>query len=159
MPPSVGGAVFNGWRFLAWPDFDARWSALILEVARRRSIDPIAYTSTSASRMLRAVNEVIRDRIARDPNAADFRLRGDLSAWRRVKFLGRFRLFYRFDSTTRTVILTWLNDENTLRKDGARSDPYAVFVRMLTRGDIPSDWDALAVGAAALDPYPPDDPP
>lgn len=100
--------------------------------------------------MLAALVRVLRDHVARDPNAPDYRLRQDLGAWRRVKFLGRLRLFYRFSSTHRLVILTWLNDERTLRKEGASTDPYVVFAGMLARGEVPADWDALAAGATGM---------
>lgn len=46
-------------------------------------------------------------------------------------------------SASRTIIYTWLNDDNTLRKAGSQNDPYAVFHRMLERGAPPSDWVAL----------------
>ena len=36
-----------------------------------------------------------------------------------------------------------MNDENTLRKAGARSDPYAVFAQRLDAGDPPDDWNEL----------------
>lgn len=100
--------------------------------------------------MLAAMVRVIRDHIARDPNTPAFRLKNDLSAWRRVKFLGRLRLFYRFSSAHRLVILTWLNDENTLRKEGAATDPYTVFAGMLRRGEIPSDWDDLVAKSTPM---------
>jgi len=32
-----------------------------------------------------------------------------------VRLLGRLRLFYRFSSAHRIVVLTWLHGENTLR--------------------------------------------
>lgn len=48
------------------------------------------------------------------------------------------------------VVLTWLNDEKTLRKEGAPTDPYAVFSGMLSRGEVPSDWTALVAGATGL---------
>ena len=50
-------------------------------------------------------------------------------------------------------MFAWVNDEQTLRKRGAKSDPYAVFRAMLKRGNPPADWDALvkAVGGAPAD--------
>lgn len=142
--------VINGWTFLVWPAFDERWRGLLVAVARRRMTDPPGYARSPEARMLKALIEIIRDRIARDPNAADARLKGDLGAWRRIRFFGRFRLFYRFDSATRTVILTWLTDAETLRKEGARTDPYLVFAKMLARGEVPSGWAELEAGSARM---------
>jgi toxin YhaV len=59
-------------------------------------------------------------------------------------------LFFRFHTASRTIIYAWLNDENTLRKAGSQTDPYAVFHRMLERGAPPSDWDALVRACGAM---------
>lgn len=146
-PPPL---VLNGWTFLAWPAFDARWVALIRAVAAQRKVAPNKAPSSPEATLLAALVRVQRDHIARDPNSPAYRLRRDLAAWRRVKFLGRLRLFYRFSSTHRIIVLTWLNDEKTLRKDGASTDPYVVFSRMLARGEVPADWDALVAGAERM---------
>ena len=63
--------------------------------------------------------------------------------WRRAKFLGRFRLFFRFSSAHKTIVYAWVKDETTLRKAGARTDPYAVFMRRLREGNPPDRWDEL----------------
>ena len=68
--------------------------------------------------------------------------------WRRAKIGRRFRLFFRFDSKTKIIIFAWVNDENTLRSAGSKSDPYAVFQKMLQRGRPPDDWDALLTASA-----------
>ena len=154
-PPATSAAAVayteNGWTFLLWPDFAARWTALLRVVLQQRSASPAGVPlALSEATMLAALVRLIRDHIARDPNAAAFRLSGSLGAWRRVKFLGRFRLFYRFSSAHKIVVLTWLNDENTLRKTGAVTDPYYVFSSMLSRGEVPADWAALVVGATPL---------
>jgi toxin YhaV len=43
--------------------------------------------------------------------------------WRRAKIGRPFRLFFRFDSKARIIIFAWVNDENTLRSSGGKSDP------------------------------------
>ncbi|EJT85840.1 hypothetical protein PPS11_04395 [Pseudomonas putida S11] len=55
----------------------------------------------------------------------------------------RFRLFFRYDSRSKVIVYAWVNDENTLRSAGSKSDPYAVFEKMPGRGNPPDDWDAL----------------
>lgn len=138
--------VLNGWEFLAWPAFDERWVALLRAVGAQRKANPQHPPPSPEATVLAALVAVLRDRIARDPNAPNYRLRDNLAAWRRVKFLGRLRLFYRFSSAEHIVVLTWVNDENTLRKQGASTDPYVVFSGMLSRGDVPADWEALVGG-------------
>src|SRR5207245_681355 len=85
-------------------------------------------------------------------NAVEFQLVNTLGPlhrhWRRAKFLGRFRLFFRFSSAHKAIIYAWVNDENTLRKAGARNDPYAIFNKRLKDGTPPDDWDDLVRGSA-----------
>lgn len=64
------------------------------------------------------------------------------ACWR-AKIGRRFRLFFRYDSRSKVIIYAWVNDENTLRSAGSKSDPYAVFEKMPGRGNPPDDWDAL----------------
>ena len=63
--------------------------------------------------------------------------------WRRAKIGRRFRLFFRYDSRSKVIVYAWVNDENTLRSSGSKSDPYAVFLKMLERGNPPDTWDLL----------------
>jgi len=77
----------------------------------------------------------------------------DRRHWFRVKFFrNRYRLFYRFDGATRIIIVGWLNDENSLRKSGAKTDAYEEFKRRLRAGNPPSDWADLMAGAIDLAP-------
>lgn len=41
-----------------------------------------------------------------------------------------------------------MNDETTLRTYGAKSDAYAVFRKMLEKGDPPDTWDTLLASAS-----------
>jgi hypothetical protein len=43
----------------------------------------------------------------------------DYRHWFRVKFSGRFRLFFRYSSQHKVIVYAWVNDENTLRKSGS----------------------------------------
>jgi toxin YhaV len=40
-------------------------------------------------------------------------------------------------------VFAWVNDEQTLRSSGSKSDPYAVFEKRLNRGNPPDNWAAL----------------
>lgn len=94
------------------------------------------------------MSKVIYERIPADPAADEFRQGNTLGPkyrhWRRAKFGGRFRLYFRFDSRSRIIILAWVNDEKSQRKQGAKSDPYQVFKAMLNAGNPPDDFPALA---------------
>ena len=45
------------------------------------------------------------------------------------------------------IVYAWVNDENTLRKAGSRTDPYAVFARRLDEGNPPDSWEDLLADA------------
>lgn len=67
------------------------------------------------------------ERDPRNPNSVEYQLGNTLGPahrhWRRAKFLGRFRLFYRFSTAHRAIVYAWVNDETTLRKANSRTDP------------------------------------
>lgn len=106
--------------------------------------------------MLKTVAALMFKEIPADPNAKRYRLGHSLGSQftssRRAKFFGRFRFFFRFHSQRRAIVYVWLNDEHTLRKAGARTDPYAVFATMLASGEPPDDIDDLLRASGALPP-------
>ena len=90
-----------------------------------------------------------------DPTRPEFRQGGTLGSsrkhWFRAKFGGgRFRLFFRYSSSAKIIIFAWVNDRDTLRTYGSKTDAYAVFKGMLDHGNPPEDWDALLKGSAAI---------
>ena len=75
----------------------------------------------------------------------NFALSGPLRRYGRLKGLGlpdRYRLFFRpFEAEGRRLLLIlWLGFP---RKDGDRNDGYAVFSRLVQRGELPEDWESL----------------
>ncbi|KXV79940.1 toxin, partial [Acetobacter malorum] len=69
--------------------------------------------------------------------------------WFRAKFgNGRFRLFFRYDSATKVIIFAWVNDNNSLRTYGAKTDAYKVFQGMLEGGNPPDGWTELSKEAS-----------
>ena len=61
--------------------------------------------------------------------------------WRRIKqgMPARYRLFFKFFSLNKKIFFVWLNDEYTLRKEGAKTDVYMQFKQKLLRNEIASD--------------------
>lgn len=94
-----------------------------------------------------ALAKLILETIPNDPSKDEFRqgntMGPEFRHWRRAKIGRRFRLFFRYDSRTKVIVYAWVNDENTLRAAGSKNDPYAVFQKMLSRGNPPDDWSAL----------------
>lgn len=124
---------------------------LIRSVEALAKQQPRTYRGQPKAKLLNRVFDLILVDVPRDPNAAEYQLGNTLGPayrhWRRAKFLGRFRLFFRFSNAHKAILYAWVNDESTLRKAGARSDPYAVFRRRLEEGNPPDEWDDLFRGA------------
>jgi hypothetical protein len=79
-----------------------------------------------------------------DPLALEFHLRGDLTSFYRVSGKGlppRCRLVWTASPHARTIIFLYVNDDATLRRTGARSDPYERFRAMIRREEIGADFD------------------
>lgn len=140
----------NGWRLYLYRLFAAQLDELKTEVAALQRADPVGYRSHPKSQLLASLYKAILETVPSNPNHPDFRLGRTLgpaySHWRRVKkgMPGRYRLFFRFASKpAQLVVYAWLNDEDTLRKAGAKTDVYSVFARLLARGEVPSGIDEL----------------
>lgn len=148
--------VANGWSIYAHDLFARTLIGLQREVTALKAADPAGYLSHPKARILRRVDELLRIEIPADPGHPKFRLGNTLGpenrGWARAKFLGRFRLFFRFSTARKAIIVCWLNDENTLRKAGSRTDPYVVFKDMLLSGNPPPDWDALFAAVRRQEP-------
>jgi toxin YhaV len=144
----------NGWRLFIHPLFEQQLQRLIAQVEAQAKSDPAGYREQPAAKLLATINRYIREIIPRDPKAAEFRHGNTLGPgnrhWFRAKFHERYRLFYRFSSKEKVIIYAWVNDERTLRKAGAKTDPYAVFRAMLETGDPPDTLEQLLAAAAEL---------
>jgi toxin YhaV len=128
---------------------------LLAAVERDKKADSRNYKNNANAKLLKALSTIAFERIPADPTDKRYRMGDTLGAdykhWFRDKFgQGRFRVFFRFDSRTKIIIYAWVNDENTLREYGAKSDAYAVFSKMLAGGNPPDGWDSLL--AASKDP-------
>ena len=142
----------NGWQLYACPAFSAIVDGLRLEIRALRTEgtgrgDSRAVDSHPKLRLLERIRSLMLDEIPQNPNAAEYQLGNTMGPryrhWRRAKFLGRFRLFFRLNTAQKAIVYAWVNDENTLRKAGSSTDPYAVFTRKLNAGDPPDVWEDL----------------
>ena len=137
----------NGWRIYAHPLFLDQLNALINEVETLRRKDPQGYRSKNSSKRLAAIARLMLHDIPQDPARREFQQGTTLGAahrhWRRAKFFQQYRLFFRFHAHSRLIVLGWVNDTDTKRAYGSRSDAYRVFQAMLSRGQPPNDWDQL----------------
>ena len=147
--------VINGWTLYAHPMFSAQLNKLIEAVERVKAKDPKGYHTTADAKLLAMIRKLMFEVIPVDPTRPEFRqgatLGSDRKHWFRAKFGGgRFRLFFRYSSSAKIIIFAWVNDRDTLRTYGAKSDAYAVFKSMLDKGNPPDDWGALVTAREGL---------
>jgi len=145
--------VVNGWSIYAHPVFLDQLEGLIGEVEARKRRDPKSWQKKNGTKRLAAIRKLVSDVIPADPGAPQFRQGGtlgdDRKHWFRAKFFQQYRLFFRFDSTARIIVVAWVNDERTLRAYGSRTDAYATFKGMLDNGNPPDDFETLMKEALA----------
>ena len=145
----------NGWTLYLHPLFQQQLEKLTAQVEALQAKDPLRYKEQSATKLLATINRHIREIIPCDPSAAEFRQGNTLGAdnrqWFRAKFHERYRLFFRFSSKEKVIVYAWVNEENTLRKAGSRTDPYVVFRAMLNAGNPPSTMTELLAVSTRLE--------
>ena len=143
----------HGWNLLFHDCLIEQLQKLHASVERAQVHDPAHFDSNANVKLFNALSQLILETVPGDPNREEYRQGNTMGPafrhWRRAKIGRRFRLFFRFDSTTRIIIFAWVNDENTLRSSGSKSDPYAVFQKMLQRGHPPNDWATLVSASTA----------
>jgi toxin YhaV len=145
----------NGWQLFAHPLFLDQIEKLAAAVERAQANDPRGWRKSANAKLLAVIRQLVFETIPQDPTRPEYRQGGTLGDarkhWFRAKFGGgRFRLFFRFSSSAKVLVFAWVNDENTLRTYGSKTDAYAVFRKMFDGGNPPDDWPALM--AAANDP-------
>lgn len=147
--------LVNGWTLYAHPLFLDQLERLTGAVAARAKKDPKGFANSADAKLLAALRKLVFEVVPSDPARPDFRQGGTLGPdrkhWFRAKFgAGRFRLFFRYSTSARIIIYAWVNDRDTLRTYGAKTDAYAVFAGMLDRGNPPEDWSALVAASGRL---------
>tara|TARA_Y100000815_G_C13248291_1_gene464510 strand:+ start:456 stop:968 length:513 start_codon:yes stop_codon:yes gene_type:complete len=147
-----------GWALYAHPVFLQRLKDIVAEVKRLMNADPDGFHHHPAYKFFEGVTGNILVTVPSNPAHPTFRQGGTLGRkyqhWFRVKkhnLPPRYRLFFQFRSAApRTIIYAWLNDESSIRREGARNDVYEVFRGMLDAGDMPSAYADLMRASSTL---------
>ena len=143
----------HGWNLLFHDGLIEQLQKLQAAAQRAQAQDPQGFESNANVKLFNALAQLVLETVPSGPNRDEYRQGNTMGPayrhWRRAKVGRRFCLFFRFDSKTKIIIFAWVNDENTLRSSGSKTDPYAVFQKMLQRGNPPDDWAAL-VSASKL---------
>lgn len=144
----------HGWNLFFHECLIEQLQKLERAASRAQAQDPGDFASNANVKLFDALTQLILEVVPSDPNRDEYRQGNTMGPafrhWRRAKIGRRFRLFFRFDSKTRIIIFAWVNDEHTLRSSGAKTDPYAVFQKMLKSVHPPDDWDALLAASTHL---------
>jgi len=144
----------NGWLIFYFCAFQERLNALEQAVLRIQQKKPDQFATHPTVKLLAAVVRAILVEVPEDPASPLFEQGNTLGEahrnWRRVKrrLPPRYRLFFQFSSVQTKILFAWLNDASSLRQDGAKTDVYRVFKRLLDQGMVPDSWDQLVAASA-----------
>jgi len=137
----------HGWTLLFHGCVIGQLQRLHAAAQRAEVKDPRGFESNANVKLFRALSQLMMETVPGDPSRAEYRQGNTLGTayrhWRRAKIGRRFRLFFRYDERAKIIVFAWVNDEQTLRSAGSKSDPYTVFEKMLERGNPPNDWNTL----------------
>jgi toxin YhaV len=137
----------HGWTLLFHHQLIAQMMKLRAAVLRAQENDPEGFGANANVNFFRALVQLIQDVVPNDPSRDEYRQGNTMGPayrhWRRAKLGRRYRLFFRYDSKAKVIVYAWINNEQSLQSSGSKSDPYAVFEKMLGRGNLPDDWNAL----------------
>lgn len=144
---SVTPQQTHGWTLLFHAYLVGQLNKLNAAAHKAEQTDTKHVSANANVKLFKAVSTLILETIPQDPGHERFRQGNTLGTghghWRRAKIGRRFRVFFRYDSVSKIIIYAWINDTHTLRAAGSDTDPYAVFRKMLDRGNPPDSWEAL----------------
>ncbi len=144
----------NGWRLFQHPLFKYQYDRLLADTERFQAEQPKTYRDHRTVKLLARITQLISDEIPVNPGHDRYNQGNTLGKkyrhWKRAKF-GRYRLFFRYDGKRKAIIYAWINDGSTLRKEGDKNDPYAIFTRGLLRGEPPDSLEQLLKEAFDFD--------
>jgi len=99
------------------------------------------YKEHPAVKLARRVLEADQYIIPQNPNRKEYYLKGVLKKYRRYKKgLQRYRLSFCFSENPIPIIVyLYLNDKQSLRKEGSKTDPYIIFKNKVNKGVFSND--------------------
>jgi toxin YhaV len=137
------------WNKLWLPIFEVRYLDILSLVKKSIKEDPDNFYNKKIYKFWECVTNTLENHIFISPSSEEFLLGNTLGkdnrSWKRAKkgLPSRYRLFFKYSSTENTIVIAWLNDDKTLRKDGSKSDVYAIFKKKLDSGKVPSNLAEL----------------
>lgn len=139
--------VINGWTIYAHPLFLEQLENYCDRVNLLKSKNPDTWQKKNVTKVRDAIILQALVKIPEDPSRKSYRQGNTLGktykSWFRAKFFQQYRLYFRYNITYKIIIYGWVNDDQTLRSYGSKTDAYEVFKRMLDAGNPPTDWKSL----------------
>lgn len=143
----------NGWSIFAHSLFLEQFEELLIQVELLRQKDPQNYRKKNTTKRLAAIAKLVFEVIPQDPTRSEYRqgstLGEEYKHWFRAKFFQQYRLFFRYHQASKIIVFAWVNDEDSKRAYGSKTDAYRVFQKMLESNCPPDDWDILLEEAKA----------
>lgn len=137
----------NSWRIFIHESLEKQLEKLAGSVAWMHVAEQTTSKNNSHKKVLKAIKRAMYESVPSAPGRAEHRLGHTIgrenTAWFRVKVLQQFRLFYRYDSVQKVIVYVWVNDEESLRAYGSKTDAYALFQKMLASGYPPGSFEEL----------------
>lgn len=157
--PTDEPSRYNGWLVLLWPTVAQRYEELRAEARHlKASLPADEYVRHPTVKLAAAISRLVTQIVPQGPNAPEYRLRGSLAGFRRAKGHGlppRYRLFWVFSSEHKVIIFLYVNSAGVLRKQGDKNDVYAVFERLVRRGEIGADFETACARLEEAEQEPP----
>jgi toxin YhaV len=137
----------NAWRIFVHEALETQLVKLAGSVAWMHVAQQTTHRNNRHKKVLKSIKRAMYESVPADPGRIEHRLGHTIgrkhTAWFRVKILQQFRLFYRYDSKRKIIVYVWVNDEQSLRAYGSKTDAYALFKKMLDGGYPPGSFEEL----------------
>ena len=105
----------HGWTLLFHDHIVEQLQRLQAAAERTEKADRKATEHNANVKAFRALSRLILNVVPSDPSGGEYRQGNTVGPayrhWRRAKFGGRFRLFFRYDSRTKVIVYAWVNDQ------------------------------------------------
>lgn len=138
---------YRGWLLLAHPHFLDQYSWWQNQVQKAIRENPGGFQLDEKVKLFAHLEKRVFEDIPQDPANPNWRIGNSLGpenrAWRRAKFGGQYRLFFRYDSKTKIIVYGWANNTSTLRAYENPDDAYLTFQKLLNSGKVPTRWEEL----------------
>ena len=137
----------NSWRIFIHEALETQLAKLAGSVAWMQLAEQTTSKNNRHKKVLKSIKRAMFESVPVAPGRIEHRLGHTIgrehTAWFRVKVLQQFRLFYRYDSVQKIIVYVWVNDEESLRAYGSKTDAYSLFKKMLDSGNPPGSFEEL----------------